>query len=343
MSTCSRPLGFAFRGRNHEPKQVGASLGCLEVDDARRGEFVGKRVTFEGIVSDPALDGGVAACAIGDTQETRTNSAFSVPRAKEAAYAGKAGKKAASVGVHVISGRSGGGTKERVAKPSDRAGEANATTAVATETKQGQDFATAAGADETTKGLSSMKARVCASGYPRGTGTGTGEDADNLSSSSVDTSSLFVWPGGLEPTAEVPGLRAQIPCRLTCVRITPFETRFGEARNALLAGTAAGMVVSFDWGCLVRDAGKMEGSVVKKGKGPYDAAGRQRDQKECSVLPSAQVGRCAWPRHRSSIEWGDSVKIVVEQCDMALLVQRMLKRDIWAFEACSFGGVGHVI
>lgn len=278
---------------------MGASY--LEVDGARRGEFVGKRVTFEGIVSDPAIDGGVAACAIGDAQETHTNSGFSVPVAKAAAYTGKV---ATSVGVHAISCGSGGGTREPVVEPSDNAGGANATTAVATETKRGQDLATATGADKTTEGLSSVKARVRASCYPRGTGAGAGEDADNLSSLSVDTSSLFVWPSGLEPTAEVPGLRARIPHRLTCVRVTPFEGRFGEARNALLAGTSAGMVVSFDWGCLVRDAGKMERSGAKKGKGPDDAAERQQDQKEYSVLPSAQVGRCAWPRHRSSLDWG---------------------------------------
>lgn len=31
---------------------------------------------------------------------------------------------------------------------------------------------------------------------------------------------------------------------------------------------------------------------------------------------------------------GKSVKVVVGKCDTALLVQLMLKRDVWAFEAC---------
>ena len=39
-------------------------MGALDTDNVRRGEFVSKRAVFEGIVADPALDGGVVACGV---------------------------------------------------------------------------------------------------------------------------------------------------------------------------------------------------------------------------------------------------------------------------------------
>ena len=78
-----------------------------------------------------------------------------------------------------------------------------------------------------------------------------------------DTSFVFVWPGKLEATAEA-GLQARVPYRLTCVRVTAFESRFRGARNALLAGTAEGLALAFDWRCLLRDSaggGKKEGRL----------------------------------------------------------------------------------
>lgn len=44
--------------------QVGAGMGALGIDGVRRGEYISKRAVFEGIVADPALDGGVVACCV---------------------------------------------------------------------------------------------------------------------------------------------------------------------------------------------------------------------------------------------------------------------------------------
>lgn len=44
-------------------------MGALGVDGIRRGEFVSKRVAFEGVVADPALDGGVAACCVSNAAD----------------------------------------------------------------------------------------------------------------------------------------------------------------------------------------------------------------------------------------------------------------------------------
>lgn len=45
-------------------RQVGAGMGALGTVNIRRGEFVSKRAKFEGVVADPALDGGVVACCV---------------------------------------------------------------------------------------------------------------------------------------------------------------------------------------------------------------------------------------------------------------------------------------
>ncbi|CAM9787634.1 unnamed protein product [Scytosiphon promiscuus] len=44
--------------------EVGAGMGALGPESTRRGEFVSKRAVFEGIVADPALDGGLMACCV---------------------------------------------------------------------------------------------------------------------------------------------------------------------------------------------------------------------------------------------------------------------------------------
>ncbi|CAM9414292.1 unnamed protein product, partial [Ectocarpus sp. 12 AP-2014] len=68
------------------------------------------------------------------------------------------------------------------------------------------------------------------------------------------SSSFFVWPPKLEPISGEPGLEVRVPHRLTCVRVTAFETRYWGAHNVLLAGTKGGLAVAFDWGCLLRDS-----------------------------------------------------------------------------------------
>eukprot|EP00752_Nemacystus_decipiens_P007835 g7000.t1 len=44
--------------------EVGAGMGALGLENTRRGQFVSKRAVFEGVVADPALDGGVVACCV---------------------------------------------------------------------------------------------------------------------------------------------------------------------------------------------------------------------------------------------------------------------------------------
>lgn len=88
---------------------------------------------------------------------------------------------------------------------------------------------------------------------------------------------MFVWPGKLEATSEA-GLQARVPYRLTCVRVTAFESRFRGARNALLAGTTEGLALAFDWGCLLRDS----------------AVGRKKNERRSAwdsemLAPSVQV------------------------------------------------------
>lgn len=138
--------------------------------------------------------------------------------------------------------------------------------------------------------MSTMHEGVVARAGGRG-GGGLPADAEG----DTRTSSVFVWPGKLEATAE-PGLQARVSYRLTCVRATAFCARFGGARNALLAGTRAGMALVFDWGCLLRGGtgggsdGGGTGAFVGGKEGRGAAAGKAGSGDEM-LLPSAQVRR----------------------------------------------------
>lgn len=308
--------------------QVGAGMGALGNDGVRRGEFVSKRVIFEGIVSDPALDGGVAACCVaGNGGAFNPSANYGSTRSGTNFGSTRGGGGGGGVPGAAVRGADGGGTSSSRKKPHHRDGGSPADLALVTSgsaTKdhgrdesghggrrpsRGQSFdgndqtdaaspffvapvsvpipapggsgggsggggggsdggpagrvysgrATAGGSSTPAEGVSIKGGRV------RGTGSGGGVGGMG---GGRDTSFVFVWPGKLEATTEA-GLQARVPYRLTCVRVTAFESRFRGARNALLAGTKEGLVLAFDWGCLLRDSasgGKNEGQLGWEGE-----------------------------------------------------------------------------
>ena len=263
---------------------MGAGLGYLGVDGIRRGEFFSKHVTFEGVIADRALEGGVAACAISNSNVSTVKRSIGSVSAAVTTPAATSNARARDF-IHVSCVKHSPEIDIVVEKSGSAETESG-----------GQVKSTRPCDDATTAPGAIMRTRILdRSDHTIGGGKGgqtlatsgigptrrerTREVLNGLLSE-AETSSLFVWPGKLEPTVEA-GLQARVPYRLTCVRVTPFEDRFGGARNVLLAGTTGGMVVAFDWGCLLhaaRNCGGGDRTDRLMGAGGED-----------TVLPCAQV------------------------------------------------------
>lgn len=238
----------------------------------RRGEFVSKRVTFEGVVADPALDGGAAACCVFDGTTSDDGS-------------GGGGESRRGEGGR--GGRSGERRRKRAEGPAAACG--------------------VVGGDEGTarKVSGTIAGRDSRAGHGANRAAGAASSGESEGSCEDDRhSSIMVWPGRLEAAAEA-GLQAHVPYRLTCLRLTTFEARFAGARNVLLAGTREGLAVAFDWGCMLRDSGGggraggghdgvgdrgAEGGIAGD-EGGGGVAGVRREAGSEMLMPSAQVSR----------------------------------------------------
>ncbi|CAB1115621.1 unnamed protein product [Ectocarpus sp. CCAP 1310/34] len=288
--------------------EVGSGLGALGTDKVRRGEFLNKRVAFEGIVADPTLDGGLVACCVSAGGGGGGEGGGDDKNRADADGERKISRSTMSkldVGARGKSQRGSG-------LPSATPAAENCSTHVGTAPKRtnsnGNDGNTsvelqAAGVSgsNTTSGERRSKRRhlepssTCAttggstapvSLLPRGSSAAAAlrggsrvatADAARLGDRCQSSSSFFVWPPKLEPISGEPGLEVRVPHRLTCVRATAFETRYWGAHNVLLAGTKGGLAVAFDWGCLLRDSAAGD---EEKGN---------RGEKGGVLMPSAQV------------------------------------------------------
>ncbi|CAM9251968.1 unnamed protein product, partial [Ectocarpus sp. 4 AP-2014] len=287
--------------------EVGSGLGALGTDKVRRGEFVSKRVAFEGIVADPTLDGGLVACCVsagggggggGDDKNRadadggrklsrgtmgkldvgargKSQRCSGLPSAAPAAencspHVGTAPKRTNS------NGNDGNTTAELQAAG---VGDSNTQTSGERRSKRRhlEPSSTCATTGGSTAPVSLLPRGSSAAAAMRGGSRVATAGAAGLGDRCQSSSSFFVWPPKLEPISGEPGLEVRVPHRLSCVRATAFETRYWGAHNVLLAGTKGGLAVAFDWGCLLRDSAAGE---EEKG---------DRGGKGGVLMPSAQV------------------------------------------------------
>ncbi|CAM9459794.1 unnamed protein product [Ectocarpus sp. 12 AP-2014] len=286
--------------------EVGSGLGALGTDKVRRGEFVSKRVAFEGVVADPALDGGLVACCVsaggggggGDDKNRDADDGQKLSRgtmgkldvcARRKSQCGSglpsAAPAAENCSPHVgtahkrttLNGNDGNTTAELQATG---VGGKNTKTSGERRSKRRhlEPSSTCATTDGSTAPVSLLPRGSSASAAAlRGGSRVATADAAGLRDRCQSSSSFFVWPPKLEPISGEPGLEVRVPHRLTCVRATAFETRYWGAHNVLLAGTKGGLAVAFDWGCLLRDSAAGDEEKGDRGK------------KDGMLMPSAQV------------------------------------------------------
>lgn len=272
-----------------------------------------KRAVFEGVVADPALDGGVVACCVFG------NAAAGGGGGGKSNASNNEGGRRKRRGVSALSdlGDGAGGATPELGITAAAATGPSANLEIARDQAADNDGRNRDGSINNNGKISNNrnKATVLASAstcattggsmapaafLPRGHtaaglhGAGFTERAnvaDALAPGSDGdhrTSSVLVWPRKLEATSGDAGLEAKAPYRLTCVRATAFEARFKGAHNALLAGTKEGLAVAFDWGCLLRDSG---GGVGGGGGGGGEESKESRKARPNgeALTPSAQV------------------------------------------------------
>eukprot|EP00903_Cladosiphon_okamuranus_P020583 g18894.t1 len=293
--------------------EVGAGIGALGPENTRRGEFVSKRAVFEGVVADPALDGGVVACGVFGNAAAGGNGGGRSNASKNAVRGGGRKKRSAGALSNLGDG-AGGATPELVISAPAATGSSvtleNAHNRANDNNDRNRDRNNKNNNENNEKASSKRKkaavlesASTCATTggsmapaafLPRGStaaglqgagGTEAVTTTDTLSPASDGDhrkSSVLVWPRKLEATSGDAGLEAKVPYRLTCVRATAFEARFKGAYNALLAGTKEGLALAFDWGCLLRESGG--------GGGGEQSRESKKSRPKASILtPFAQV------------------------------------------------------